>query len=86
MTVLSWLLETITGALVVILWFCSSQDDIHDIADILMAVLYVSVTFIFIPASYLLNTDAIKDIIISQGWWKFIRTICLRSRRVEPAP
>ena len=86
MTVLSWLLETITGALVVILWFFSSHDDKHEIENIFMVLLYVSVTFIFIPASYLLNTDAIKDIIISQGWWKFIRTICLRSRRVEPAP
>ena len=88
MTLLSWTLEVISGvSAFALILFISRQDTLEIIAKLLI-IFNHCLYFIFIPLSYLINTEVIKAIVYAQGWLRLskscIPSFLQRSRQVEP--
>ena len=80
MSVMTWLIEFITGCLLMILF---TLDD--NITIILIIGLFdIIMTFIAIPGAYILNTEIMKSKIIQNGWFRSLRPL-RPSRRIQPA-
>ena len=80
MSVMTWLIEFITGCLLIILF--TLDDNITII--IILALLDSIMTFVAIPGAYILNTEIMKSKIIQNGWFRSLRTLRY-SRRIQPA-
>ena len=88
MTLLSWTLEVLTGISAFALILFISRDDTLETIATLLILLNHCLYFIFIPVSYLINTEVIKAIVRAHGWL-ILSTSCIpsfirRSRQVEP--
>ena len=80
MSVMTWLIEFITGCLLMILF---TLDD--NITVILIIGLFdIIMTFVAIPGAYILNTEIMKSKIIQNGWFRSLRPL-RPSRRIQPA-
>ena len=80
MSVMTWLIEFITGCLLMILF---TLDD--NVTIILIIGLFdIIMTFIAIPGAYILNTEIMKSKIIQNGWFRSLRPL-RPSRRIQPA-
>ena len=80
MSVMTWLIEFITGCLLIILF--TLDDNITII--IILALLDSIMTFVAIPGAYILNTEIMKSKIIQNGWFRSLRPLRY-SRRIQPA-
>ena len=81
MTMTSWCLEFVTGILGFTYRYFAPKDGG---VVLLLLVVFVSLNFIVIPASYILSSEEIKERIIAQGWCKWFNSFH-RSNTVEPA-
>ena len=80
MSVMTWLMEFITGCLLMINFTMS--DNITII--IIISLFDVIMTFVVIPGAYILNTEVMKSKIIQNGWFRSLRTLP-SSGRIQPA-
>ena len=80
MSVMTWLIEFITGALVITLF--TLDDNVTMI--ILIALLDNIMTCMVIPGAYILNTEIMKSKIIQNGWFRSLKPL-RPSRRIQPA-
>ena len=80
MSVMTWLIEFITGCLLIILF--TLDDNITII--VIIALLDGIMTFVAIPGAYILNTEIMKSKIIQNGWFRSLRPFRY-SRRIQPA-
>ena len=72
MTVISWSLEFVAGFIVLL----QLVDRIKSFEiQIPLAIFTMVFNFIIIPSTYLLNTTFYKAFIVTQGWWKWFRTL-----------
>ena len=85
MNVLSWLLEFITGGLIALDYFLALSDgDFYHWVYPLVA-LDVFLCGVLVPCAYVINTEAIKDVVYAVGWTStFKKLIPVRSSRVSP--
>ena len=74
MTVFSWSLELITSlvALSVIVKLPHPESNVDFITC--MVIVDAGLNFIIIPSSYTLHTEAMKALVIAEGWCKFLRS------------
>ena len=74
-TAVSWMLEFIGGCIVMsrFLLFQKQDGTKDEWTDRILALLDIFVCLIPIPLSYLLNDEAIKLAIQTQGWIRFLR-------------
>ena len=82
MTLGSWMLELISGVIVMVLKFFTPHDGTLGPTTIFLILLHLFLYFVFIPGSYLLNTDVVKSFINSEGWVKSLQRCCRTTRRV----
>ena len=83
-TLLSWALELIAGGLMLIDYFFSLHD--NEFWKSLYLVIDLLLCCVIIPGSYTINTEAIKEIIINEGWRKHVRDLFRFSKaRVVPS-
>ena len=80
MSVMTWLIEFITGCLLMINFTMSDNITIIIIINLFDVIL----TFVVIPGAYILNTEVMKSKIIQNGWFRSLRTLS-SSGRVQPA-
>ena len=80
MSFMTWLIEFITGCLLIILF--TLGDNITII--VIIALLDGIMTFVAIPGAYILNTEIMKSNIIQNGWFRSLRPL-RPSRRIQPA-
>ena len=80
MSVMTWLIEFITGCLLIILF--TLDDNITII--VIIALLDGIMTFVAIPGAYILNTEIMKSKIIQNGWFRSLRPL-RHSGRIHPA-
>ena len=80
MSVMTWLIEFITGCLLIILF--TLDDNITVI--IIIGLFDIIMTFVAIPGAYILNTEIMKSKIIQNGWFRSLRPL-RPSRRIQPA-
>ena len=82
----SWMLELISGGIAMVLKFFTPHDGYLGLTNIFLILLHSFLYFVFIPVSYLLNTEVVKSFINSEGWMKSLRNCCRIPRRVAPVP
>ena len=80
MSFMTWLIEFITGCLLITL--LTLDDNITII--IIIAFFDIIMTFVAIPGAYILNTEIMKSNIIQNGWFRSLRPF-RPSRRIQPA-
>ena len=80
MSVITWLIEFITGCLLIILF--TLDDNITVI--IIIGLFDIIMTFVAIPGAYILNTEIMKSRIIQNGWIRSLRPL-RSSGRIHPA-
>jgi len=91
MTIISWLIEFITGLTILAMHFLYKEAGIFNKANIpkeaiiliCFAMFNIFVNFVMIPGTYILNTDACKQFVIEHGWITALRRRC-HSTRVYP--
>ena len=73
MTAISWSIEFITGLIALGMKFQTENPDTN--TELILSIFVIDgfLNFIVIPSSYLLNTDIIKRVIITEGWCKVFR-------------
>ena len=79
MTIISWLIEFITGISVLAMYFLYKEAYIV----LALAMFNIFVSFVVIPGTYILNTEACKRFVIAHGWCTALRRMC-PSTRVIP--
>ena len=79
MTMLSWSLEVTSGITAFLLIFCLSRDDNLEAIVIFLVLLNNSLYFIFVPISYLINTEVLKAIVLAKGWFNLPKSFILPS-------
>ena len=80
MSVMTWLIEFITGCLLIILFTLDDNTTIILIIGLFDTIM----TFVAIPGAYILNTEIMKSKIIQNGWFRSLRPL-RPSRRIHPA-
>ena len=80
MSVMTWLIEFITGVLLITLF--TLDDNVTVI--IIIGLLDVIMTLVAIPGAYILNTEIMKSRIIENGWIRSLRPL-RSSGRIHPA-
>ena len=80
MSVMTWLIEFITGVLLITLF--TLDDNVTVI--IIIGLLDVIMTLVAIPGAYILNTEIMKSKIIQDGWFRSLRPL-RSSGRIHPA-
>ena len=83
MTITSWFLELVCGAISLVNTLIFGHDDSLEIATQVLVAVHIFLYFVVIPGSYLLNTEVFKNRIVEQGWSEAIPRN-LRNRRVAP--
>ena len=76
MSFMTWLIEFITGCLLIILF--TLDDNITII--IILFLLDSIMTLVAIPGAYILNTEIMKSKIIQNGWFRSLRTLTSSGR------
>ena len=76
-TFISWLVEFVAGIIGLL------QVLLRHVSSSILS-LSVFLNFIIIPGIYLLNTEMCKPLIITQGWWKWIRTLLCSNPAAPP--
>ena len=80
---LSWFLEFILGNLIIIFAVIRIvRDDV--VFDRWFRLLDKFLLFVLLPCTYLLNNEKTKEIIVSQNWYRGIRSIFLTTIQVSP--
>ena len=72
-TVISWMLEFFANIITVSRYFVWKNAETNEWADRWFVLLALIMSYILIPGSYLLNSEAVKLFILAQGWITFIR-------------
>ena len=83
MTITSWSLELVTGAISLVNTLIFGHYDSLEIATQILVAVHVFLYFVVIPSSYLLNTEVTKDRIVEKGWTNAIPRE-RRNNRVAP--
>ena len=83
MTITSWSLELVTGAISLVNTLIFGHYDSLEIATQVLVAVHVFLYFVVIPSSYLLNTEVTKDRIVEKGWTNAIPRE-RRKNRVTP--
>ena len=83
MTITSWSLELVTGAISLVNTLIFGHYDSLEIATQVLVAVHVFLYFVVIPSSYLLNTEVTKDRIVEKGWTNAIPRD-RRNNRVTP--
>ena len=91
MTMLSWSLEAISGITAFLLIFTASRDDNLEPIAVILILLNLMLYYIFVPISYLINTEVLKALILAKGWFNWSKSFILspfarRSAQVAPEP
>ena len=91
MTMLSWSLEAISGITAFLLIFTASRDDDLEPIAVILILLNLMLYYIFVPISYLINTEVLKALILAKGWFNWSKSFILspfarRSAQVAPEP
>ena len=91
MTVLSWSLEVISGIISFLLIFAVSRDDKLEPFAMFLIALNLCLYFIFVPVSYLVNTEVLKALVLARGWFNLSKSIIIspfirRSPQVAAEP
>ena len=68
MTVLSWSLEFILGCAIMIDYFCFGLSQSNDQKWLMIPNIFLC--SIVIPGSYVIKTEAMKEIVMKNGWWE----------------
>ena len=68
MTVTSWLLEMISGSIVLLLNLFFSHHEIFNMITQILMFTHGFFYFVAIPGSYLLSTENSRNLIIEEGW------------------
>ena len=76
MSVITWLIEFITGCLLMMNFTMS--DNITII--IIISFFDVVMTFVLIPGAYILNTEVVKTRVIENGWFRSLRSVSTSGR------
>ena len=81
MTVISWLLEFLSGGVAMaIKRLATTVNTING-----LEFLDLCLTFIIIPSSYILNTEATKAFVVAEGWCQAFKGF-FQSNGVDPVP
>ena len=72
-TTISWVLEFLGGAIVLLSYFLIEDRD--ELTDLITLLLVVCLNFILIPASYLMIPGKVKQHILEKGWCKSFRML-----------
>ena len=83
MTITSWFLELVCGAISLVNTLIFGHDDSLEIATQVLVAVHIVLYFVVIPGSYLLNTEIFKNRIVEQGWIEAIPR-SRSNRRVAP--
>ena len=79
MSVITWSIEFLTGCLMLILALVT-----NDITIIISLAFFDCIlSFVMIPGAYILNTEATKQLIITNGWFRSFRAM-FPSREIQP--
>ena len=68
MTVLSWSLEFIVGCAIMIDYFCFGLSQSNDQKWLIIPNIFLC--SIVIPSSYIIKTEAMKELVMRKGWGK----------------
>ena len=79
LSVVTWLIEFITGVLLITLF--TLGDNVAII--IIIGLLDTIMSFVAIPGAYILNTEIMKSKIIQNGWFRSLRPVRF-SGRIHP--
>ena len=68
MTVISWILEMVTGIIAMVTTLFFSHHEIFNTTTQTLMFIYIFLYFVAIPGSYLLSTEVLKNLIVKRGW------------------
>ena len=85
-SILSWMVEFITGALIMLDYLLAISDsDFYDWMCWLVA-LDVFLCGVVIPSAHVLNTENVKEFLYGSGWMKTFKKLCCKNdSRVSPS-
>ena len=68
MTVISWILEMVTGIIAMATTLFFSHHEIFNTTTQTLMFIYIFLYFVAIPGSYLLSTEVLRSLIVERGW------------------
>ena len=81
-TTISWVLEFLGGAIVLLSYFVIEYRD--ELTDLITLLLVVCLNFILIPASYLMIPTKGRERILEKGWCKSLEMLLHNPIKVSP--
>ena len=81
-TTISWVLEFLGGAIVLLSYFVIEYRD--ELTDLITLLLVVCLNFMLIPASYLMIPSKVRQRILEKGWCKSFEMLLHNQIKISP--
>ena len=78
-TFLSWILECLEGATIILVWALGFGEKSHKISGLLVPF----ISFIAIPCTYILNRETTKQMIVMEDWLKGLRSTFMNAEEAQ---